>query len=942
MKSKTIIIVTMVLLCALLCCSNVAWCLEIMPNEPLVTTIKHAPANIHFLIDDSGSMDWEFMTSESNGLYSGKYYVYYEDGSGNYDNVDNNNSEIFVAGKNHWKPRYPGYNKLFYNPAVDYEPWKGKDANGNEFSNVNPESAPSDPYHPDQYPRNLTIRENASWWVWFDANSNKEFDANEMYKVVLSGSGSSTTVTYYQWDQDPDSYQEVDASHLHPVTSPPTSVQIIRTPQEELQNFANWYSYYRRREYVVKAAVGKIINQMSGVNIGLSAINDSFPFQDNIYVDSSTDGETNRSTLLSKLYAYKSHGGTPLRNGLNRVGKYLKGELTNHPSPLASEEDGGACQRNFAITMTDGYYNGSSPDVGNVDGGEKGDFGHPGYAGTSPYTDKYANTLADVAMKYWLEDLAPTLPDYIPDLPNDPATWQHMVTYTVAFGVTGTLDPNQDPNTVHWPNPFEGNAEKIDDLADRIEEMESEYELVMLRIQGLKLKKTKILVDVNPKNVVYGENFTICGRLLTEDNEPVSNATVKVSVGKSGYSTVTNISGFYSLKASVSEYKREVEVVAFYEPEKLESLGPCLNKTTVEVIFYDTKVLIETPPEAFPGLKAYVNISIEPFEGYRLVNLCFDGLKIANLEVEKPNATLFFEVPERASPGLHVVEVWVEPEGLYAPGYAQSSILVSLKSIDVHWEAPSFALYPFNKIYFSGFANYYNGTPLSSANVTLYRNGEAVATTLTDAIGFYRFEFYGFSWFPCSEADYELVVEPRQPWLEKYSYETRIIEMNLVTFIGSVLLLMAVARSKLPYRTYHMVKSLFKRRREPAKKFEKFSEHVPPLRQVIVKTLRSIEERVGKEKKRMVATAKYKGRIGLVQWIYFNVLVYFARKLSAIGKSETYREYFRRIALALEYKTKKLFLKLMLMAEAERYGGKKVEVEEANALAEEIIDELEG
>ncbi|RLG05455.1 MAG: hypothetical protein DRN68_08665 [Thaumarchaeota archaeon] len=485
-------------------------------------------------------------------------------------------------------------------------------------------------------------------------------------------------------------------------------------------------------------------------------------------------------------------------------------------------------------------------------------------------------------------------------------------------------------------------AEKIDDLADRIEEMESEYELVMLRIQGLKLKKTKILVDVNPKNVVYGENFTICGRLLTEDNEPVSNATVKVSVGKSGYSTVTNISGFYSLKASVSEYKREVEVVAFYEPEKLKSLRSCLNKTTVEVIFYDTKVLIETPPEAFPGLKAYVNISIEPFEGSRLVNLRFDGLKIASLEIEKPNATLFFEVPERASPGLHVVEVWVEPEGLYAPGYAQSSILVSLKSIDVHWEAPSFVIYPFNKIYFSGFANYYNGTPLSSANVTLYRNGEAVATTLTDAIGFYRFEFYGFSWFPCSEADYELVVEPREPWLEKYSYETRIIEMNLVTFIGSVLLLMAVARSKLPYRTYHMVKSLFKRRREPAKKVEKFGEHVPPLRQVIVKTLRSIEEKVGKEKKRIVATAKYKGRVGLVQWIYFNVLVYFARKLSAIGKSETYREYFRRIALALEYKTKKSFLKLMLMAEAERYGGKKVEVEEANALAEEIIDELEG
>ena len=464
---RNIYMIGTILLFLLVFLSNIALALETMPNEPLITTIHHAPANIHFVMDDSGSMDWEFMTTDSDGLYyaSGwRYYVYYENSYGYYDNVDNNYSSYHVAPKDHWKPRYHGYNRLFYNPAVTYTPWKGKDINGDDYGDIDPTSAPSDPYRPTSYTRNLTIGENASWWVWYDANGNGDKDPNEMYKVVLSGSGSATTVSYYRWDQDPDSYLQVASSHLHSVSSPPDAVKITRTPEEELQNFANWYSYYRRREYVAKAAVGKVIDQMNGVKIGISSINDRISFQDNLYVDTSSTGEANRATLFTKLYSYSSSGYTPLRSGLNRIGEYLMGDLSGHPSPIASEEDGGACQRNFTIAMTDGYYNGYFYGAGNVDGGEEGDFGHPGYAGEKPYTDSYSNTLADIAMKYWLQDLSSSLPDEIPELPNDPATWQHMVTYTVAFGVTGTLDPNQDPDDVTWPNPNSGNAQKIDDL----------------------------------------------------------------------------------------------------------------------------------------------------------------------------------------------------------------------------------------------------------------------------------------------------------------------------------------------------------------------------------------------------------------------------------------------------------------------------------------------
>src|SRR4030042_1650342 len=58
----------------------------------------------------------------------------------------------------------------------------------------------------------------------------------------------------------------------------------------------------------------------------------------------------------------------------------------------------------------------------------------------------------------------------------DSANWQHMVTYTVSFGVIGALNPNDyDPVTLKnktapyayltWPNFNDGNNDhKIDDM----------------------------------------------------------------------------------------------------------------------------------------------------------------------------------------------------------------------------------------------------------------------------------------------------------------------------------------------------------------------------------------------------------------------------------------------------------------------------------------------
>src|SRR5690606_35547603 len=75
-----------------------------------------------------------------------------------------------------------------------------------------------------------------------------------------------------------------------------------------------------------------------------------------------------------------------------------------------------------------------------------------------PYKHDDDNTLADLAMHYWATDLRPGIDNKVKpyikypnsnsstqywDPRNNPATWQHMVNFTVGLGLTGSLvEPN--------------------------------------------------------------------------------------------------------------------------------------------------------------------------------------------------------------------------------------------------------------------------------------------------------------------------------------------------------------------------------------------------------------------------------------------------------------------------------------------------------------------
>jgi Tfp pilus tip-associated adhesin PilY1 len=141
--------------------------------------------------------------------------------------------------------------------------------------------------------------------------------------------------------------------------------------------------------------------------------------------------------LLDVIYRINSNNSTPLRQTLQKIGQYYDmddgntGSIGN--SPFLPTIQGGACQQAYTVAMTDGYWNdsGLSPSLGNVDQSQG-----------APYADSCSDTLSDVAMYYYNKDLASSLMNEMSTNNYDKMKSQHMVTFSMSFGLVGKIDRN--------------------------------------------------------------------------------------------------------------------------------------------------------------------------------------------------------------------------------------------------------------------------------------------------------------------------------------------------------------------------------------------------------------------------------------------------------------------------------------------------------------------
>ncbi|MEM7763782.1 MAG: PilC/PilY family type IV pilus protein [Pseudomonadota bacterium] len=385
------------------------------------------------------------------------------------------------------------YNRAYYNHTLDYEPWVSTGLR--TFADSNPTAAPWDPVADaatftidlTQTVARETIDITRMFVVFegmrfFDGTVNTGpngiYDGWDYYPatyfvptdVGTGFVGDIFTGTFTPFDcasPDPAVYRVYrensalfialggDADTIGPDGRCLTRVEIRndgrtfpsgRSYAEEIQNFANWFTYYRKRHQAMRGGVSQAFSEITGVRAGRFLFNNR---QNVDMVSLTTDGDA----FLDEIFTARGTGGTPTRQVIDYMGRQF--ERSDASRPIIE-----ACQKNFGILFTDGFANTNAITVGNTDGGEG-----------IPYADAFENTIADAAMEYYLNLDAPAglTPGLVPTpaacagTPNpllDCNADLHMVTYGVTlntvgevFGVTHFTRQDAFDNPPTWLEP---------------------------------------------------------------------------------------------------------------------------------------------------------------------------------------------------------------------------------------------------------------------------------------------------------------------------------------------------------------------------------------------------------------------------------------------------------------------------------------------------------
>lgn len=413
--------------------------------------------------------------------------------------------------------RSPDVNSIYYNPANLYKPWPLASDPSKRMPAASYTAAYFDPLTPASGYADLSkvnkVGVSAVWCSSADAGgvncdrsaTTKSFNPAIFYRLRDEKSDPGVASNYVKYDLNSATTAMAWGKNLYTAR---TDCSTSCTLQQEQQNFANWFTYYRSRILLTKAAVSETFASV-GDNIRLGWTFTYNSLYENIANPTEPTDSTkslggpvqgvlpftaeNRVKFLTSIQNRTLRGSTPLRYATAGVGKYF--QRTDSWSPWRKKPGAGTdaisnpilgCRRAAHILTTDGYYNDNgSPDypssklaVGEVDNATKTLNGIT-YTPSSPYKDgNNSNSLADIATYYWAFPLLKSTDlssasDTVPTKPNDPATWLHLNQYMVGLGVSGTIttppSTTNPPASFVWPTIPTSSADvtsptKIDDM----------------------------------------------------------------------------------------------------------------------------------------------------------------------------------------------------------------------------------------------------------------------------------------------------------------------------------------------------------------------------------------------------------------------------------------------------------------------------------------------
>lgn len=452
------------LLIAQLFCASPARAETEMSNQPLILNVTAEP-NVLMILDNSQSMASETLPEDFFNVFRMDYALP-SVGSTTFLVPDYNDENIFNLAV-----RTSSLNRLYYDPSVKYRTWSKAD--GTNYAASPATAAPIEPGSSTtlnltaQDTRTYRWRRNvtATTFVWSSSSLPTSFSCGGSSSCSLTfwpitffvhkGTGSIyERENYYRYRiQGDEAYRKDMATGDEVEIESFTWGSATRTIAEEAANFANWFTFGRTRINAAKNGASYAFSTLGkNYRVGYRTINGTSNWLS--IPTNGTFSDDNRNSFFSSLFSTTLSGSTPLRTALKGAGEYFA-----TAAPWGPDVGGAplACRQSFAILTSDGYYNDALTGFGNVDENMG-----------PPYEDDESNTLADVAMYYYDIDLQPDIDDKVPEVPEDKNTRQHMNTFTVAFGLQGSLNPETDlprltSGEISWPSTST-DLGKLDDM----------------------------------------------------------------------------------------------------------------------------------------------------------------------------------------------------------------------------------------------------------------------------------------------------------------------------------------------------------------------------------------------------------------------------------------------------------------------------------------------
>ena len=366
--------------------STFAFAVTDIDNAPIVTTTAaQAKPNVMLLMDTSDSMARTHMPDE----------------------VESVTRPTSVGYKN------SKCNILYYDPNKKYD--IPKDENGVDFAVPSFTSAPYTGFASKLLSPTALQASSTDLSQWFLAYDNTTLEIPRPYVdggsipvpvpyVAASGHYPGVPAYYYVYTPPGSGPADVlgyasaacalddpGTSYATPIATPAggswtrvivsaTSGPSAAVGPDERTNFAIWYSFYRTRLSLTKSAASLAFTPLGNTyRVGFltvepkasPAIQDVDPLR---YLPMADFDATNRVTWFKKLFSQTTGGASPAREGLARVGRYYGGRSDKINSKmntgllvngiLDADPVQYACQQNFTIMTTDGYWNAHTETTG--------------------------------------------------------------------------------------------------------------------------------------------------------------------------------------------------------------------------------------------------------------------------------------------------------------------------------------------------------------------------------------------------------------------------------------------------------------------------------------------------------------------------------------------------------------------------------------------------